>query len=495
MITPEQWELIEKDVKKIYGDLELKIIQEIAERIANVGYANTVVLNDVRILQEMGVLYSDIINLVAEETEKSYEEIKAIYEKAGYQSISYDDKIYKSAGLSPIPIKQSTGMLMLLEATAKKTNYNLNNLIMTTADTSQTQFYNAMNRAYMEVSTGAKSYSQAIIEVVEEVSRQGAYITYPSGARRSLESAVRTNIVTSVNQTCGKLQEMRADELGWDLMETTAKIGSRPSHAEWQGRVVSRSGQRGYLSLSDIGYGEITGFKGVNCGHDWRPYYKGSALTYTEKDLKEMKNATVTYNGKEISIYDATQMQRKMERQIRQDKKDLAGIQGILTSGANDNKLITETKTAFARKSLIYKTHKNELDDFLKQTEFRKDNTRLFIGKQDKNITAQVSNVTKLANKYNNSDIIGTKVNGVTIKEIGEHIISRTYARGISFEDIEETLKKSVNYGTIKTDKNGKRSFQVYGKEVTISVNPDTGKAITVRKTNNREKKKYGIEE
>ena len=30
------------------------------------------------------------------------------------------------------------------------------------------------------------------------------------------------NIITSVNQNCGKLQEIRADEIGWDLMELTA---------------------------------------------------------------------------------------------------------------------------------------------------------------------------------------------------------------------------------------------------------------------------------
>ena len=49
----------------VYNNLELDIIQEIAERIANVGYANTVVKNDIMIAQEMGMLYTDIIDLVA----------------------------------------------------------------------------------------------------------------------------------------------------------------------------------------------------------------------------------------------------------------------------------------------------------------------------------------------------------------------------------------------------------------------------------------------
>ena len=182
-----------------------------------------------------------------------------------------------------------------------------------------------------------------------------------------------------------------------------------------------------------------------------------------------------------------------MERQIRQDKKNLAGLQGIIKSNTTDNKLIEETKTKFARQSLIYKSHQNELDNFISQTSLNKDNTRLYIGKQDKSVGTQVANVTKIANRYN-KEIIGIRVNGVEIKEVGEHIISRTYARNIRFEDVQDTLKNPVKYGKIVEDTKGRRSFYVYGKKVTIAVNPDTGKLATVRQTSRREKKKYGIE-
>ena len=38
MLTENDFKLIEKQASKLYGDLELEIIQEIAERISNVGY-------------------------------------------------------------------------------------------------------------------------------------------------------------------------------------------------------------------------------------------------------------------------------------------------------------------------------------------------------------------------------------------------------------------------------------------------------------------------
>ena len=378
MITPEQWEEIGKQAEGLYNQLELEIIQEIAERISNVGYANTVVKNDTRIAQEMGIMYQDVIRLVAEHNETTENKIKEIFVEAGIKSLKYDDKIYKLAGLKTIPLKQSTNMWQLLETTAIKTNNNLSNLVMTTAETSQTTFYNAMNKAYMEVSTGVKSYTQSIIDTIKEVSKQGANIKYPSGRKLSLESAVRMNIVTGVNQTCGKLQLMRAEELEWDLMELTAHIGARPEHVVWQGKIVSRSGKEGYLSLEDIGYGEATGFKGVNCRHDWRPYYEGSTRTYTDKELKEMADKTVTYNGKEVPYYDATQIQRKMERQIRQDKKDIAGLQGSLLS--NDKDLdINKIKEELRQVQTTMQTHNTTLNDFLEQTGFRKDYSRLKI--------------------------------------------------------------------------------------------------------------------
>lgn len=378
MLTEKDFINIEKQANSIYNNLELQIIEEIATRIANFGYANTVVINDLRIAEEMGYLYEEIIKLVAEYNNTTVEEVNRIFYEAGEKSLKFDDKIYKKAGLNPVPLKQSENIKQMMNATINRTAGNLQNLCRTTANTAQTQFYNAINNAYMYTSTGVKSYTSAIIDEIKNLSKQGAVIEYPSGAKRSLESAVRTNIVTAVNQNCGKLQEMRADELGWDLMELTAHGGARPEHAEWQGKIVSRSGQKGYLSLDDIGYGEVTGFKGINCRHDWYPYYKGSSRTYSKEQLSEWQNEKVEYNGKKISMYDATQKQRAFERQIRQDKKDLKAQQAILTS--NDKNIdIGQVQNEIRNIKATQKDHNEQLNDFLSQTGLNRDNSRLVI--------------------------------------------------------------------------------------------------------------------
>ena len=378
MLTEQDFINIEKQAVGIYENLELQIIEEIATRIANFGYANTVVINNLKIAEEMGFLYQDIIRLIAEYNNTTVEEVNRIFYEAGEKSLKFDDQIYKENGLNPVPLKQSESIKQTMNATIIRTAGNLQNLCMTTASTAQSQFYNAINMVYMETSTGVKSYTQAIVDEIKKLSKQGAVIEYPSGAKRSLESAIRTNVVTAVYQYSGKLQELRADEVGCDLMELSAYSGARPEHAKWQGKIVSRSGKRGYLSLRDIGYGEATGFKGVNCHHDWYPYFEGSTRTYTNKQLKDWQNEKVTYNGQQISVYDATQIQRKIERQIRQDKKDLRAQQAILTSNNKEIK-IEEVEAEIRNIKSRQKEDNSQLNNLLKQTGLQKDYSRLVI--------------------------------------------------------------------------------------------------------------------
>ena len=414
MLTEQDFIKIEKQAIGIYQNLELQIIEEIATRVANFGYANTVVLNDIKIAQEMGFLYQDIVRLVAEYNNTSYEKVAEIFNQAGAQTLKFDDKIYTEAGLNPLPINQSPSMVQILNSTIEKTAGNLQNLVMTTAINSQTAFYNAMNTAYMEVSTGVKSYSQSILDSIKKLADTGGYITYPSGRQMSIESAVRMNIITGVNQTCGKLQELRADELGWDLMELTAHGGARPSHAEWQGKIVSRSGQKGYLSLDDIGYGIATGFKGINCRHDWHPYHKGSTRSYTQEQLNSWKNEKVTYNGKKISKYDATQIQRRMERQIRADKKELVSYQALLNRNNKDLDIdIIQNKFNITSNKL--KQKERLLNDFLAETEMNRDKNREYVAGINRSLSQKIVQGSRKIEKnkemlYNSNIPLGKKL-------------------------------------------------------------------------------------
>ena len=365
MLTDKDFKKLEKQASKLYSNLEIEIIKEIAERIANVGYMNTVAYNNTIILQEMGYLYQDIIRLVAEYNNANIEEIQKIFEQAGITSLKRDDLIYKQAGITTTAISDT--LKSVINRRADNTIYDLIRLTGTTASTGQIQFIEGINLAYLQTSTGVKSYSQAITDTVKNISKNGAYIQYPSGARRSIESAVRMNILTSVNQMSAELQLERGKEYGWDLYEVSAHGGARPEHAEWQGKIYTEEGL-----YEKCGYGTALGLCGINCRHTFYPYYKGSTKAYTNKELNKYRNAKVSYNGEEISEYEASQIQRSYERQIRQNKKDIAGLEAI-----KNNEIDTKDELRNAKNKL--ESNNAKLNDFLEQTGFKKDYSRLKI--------------------------------------------------------------------------------------------------------------------
>ena len=141
-------------------------------------------MNDIKIAQEMGILYQDIVTLVAKYNNTSYEEVNRIFTEASETSLNYDDKIYKEAGLNPKPLIQSESIKQAMNAAIERTSGNLQNLCMTTANTAQTQFYNAINSAYMFTSTGVKSYTQSILDEIKNISNKGAIIQYPFGSKK-----------------------------------------------------------------------------------------------------------------------------------------------------------------------------------------------------------------------------------------------------------------------------------------------------------------------
>lgn len=476
MLSLNDYKEIERDITKLYSQLELEIIENIALRLTKINFAKGVVLNNVKVLQQMGLLYNDIIELVGKYSHLSSIEVKRLFEQAGSKTIAYDDKIYKKNGIEVNPFNQSPYLVKYLDTMITRTNRDLRNLTLTTANNAQELFINAVNQSYLEISTGYKSYSQSILDAVKQLSEQGAYVTYNKNGktrRDKIEVATRRAVVTSISQTCGELQLQRAIELGWDLMQLTAHKDPRPTHAVWQGKKVSISGQKGYLSLKDIKYGEIDGFKGINCYHDWFPTTKNSKLLYTNQQLSDMLTK-VNYNGKEITGYEAKQIQRSKERQLREDKRELAGLQGILKNSNLSEKETVDFKTAYGRKSLIYNTHKNELDNFIKQTEGNNDYLRLNTGKINRSIMSEKNKVINISDKYNNS-IVGLKVNNIEITSVSEHIISRTYARDIDYNDILDTLNNPIQYGKIRKD----NSQQIKGKNCVVVINVETGKLIT----------------
>lgn len=400
MLTPDYLEHVSDDIIEVYAELEQSIIKSIAKRLCTTNLLVPSVNHQVKVLQESGMLYKDIIKEIAKITGKSEQKVEEIFKNSAVKSISLDDKIYQKAGLNPIPLKQSESMLQMLIGGLEKTNKQINNLTMTLAGNSQAKFTNAVNLAYLQVTSGAFDKNTAILNAIKILSDDGLDVVYPSGKTSKIDVAVRRAVVTGINQTCGKMQEIRADELDCDLMELTAHPGARvtekndyTNHAWWQGKIVSRSGKKGYLSLKDIGYGEITGFMGINCRHGWSPFFEGiTKRRYTDEELANINNKSVNYKDKEMGLYEATKTQRSKERNIRRLKRELGSYEEILKTSDNEElKKATSIKYNDTKNKL--NNAQNELTQFTKETGLKREYERERI--YNKNISINKTNQNK----------------------------------------------------------------------------------------------------
>lgn len=71
------------------------------------------------------------------------------------------------------------------------------------------------------------------------------------------------------------------------------------------------------------GLGAVGGLEGANCRHRRFPWVEGvSERTYTDEQLAHIDDGLgCTFDGKTYTAYEATQMQRRIERTIRKQKR------------------------------------------------------------------------------------------------------------------------------------------------------------------------------
>lgn len=330
MLTPEFLQTVPKAVEVLYSELEMNILESMATRISAMDLYIPAVQYQELILTESAVLKEDIISQLATMTKKTEEAIVDIMKEAVTESLASENAYYQLAGLSVEAGTISPSVQKVIEAGLEKTNGLFTNLTSSLASASNQQFVRVMDTAYLKVTSGAFSYTQTITSAIKDLAGRGVEaVVYPSGKTETVEVAARRAIVTGVNQTCLQVQAARAEELGIDLVETTAHAGARPSHAEWQGQVFSLSGKSDkYKSLKDgTGYGTGAGLGGWNCSHSFHAFVEGFPRAYSDKKLEEYEDPkAVNYNDVDMSQYEANQTQRYIERNIRKWKREAAAL-------------------------------------------------------------------------------------------------------------------------------------------------------------------------
>lgn len=344
MLKPEYLEHVPDSMVELYSQAELDILQNMAERIKKYDYYIPAAEWQAKKLNAMGMMYDDIQKRISLMTGKSEEELQRLMIEAGIKTLAVDDARHKLAGHKVLPLQASPSLMQVINANYQKTQKAFRNLTKTTAANGAKQFADALDLTHMQIISGAFDTEAAIRNALKSLSEKGvASVRYPSGRIDSIETAVRRATITGVNQTASELQLARAEDVGCNLVETTAHAGARPEHAEWQGKVFMLKGSsEKYPNFYEAtGYGTGAGLCGWNCRHNFYPYYEGvSEPAYTEDMLKGYEAKNIEIDGKKYTEYEAQQMQRKLERKIRALKREHA-------CGIDRSLAIKETKNRY----------------------------------------------------------------------------------------------------------------------------------------------------
>lgn len=262
-------------------------------------------------------------------------------------SFSDDAEVLKRLGDIQTPL-QNNAAIMAMNAEMMKTFGELNNLTRTTMLQTQRDLLNMLNEVDYRVASGMQSYNSAICEVLDRYAQSGVVIDYPTGARRSLEAAVRCCVVTSMNQTAAQVTNQYIAQKGIEYVLVSAHMGARhskkfpdgiPSHDHWQGKVYKIVGSdkdtpnlldaTGYTVDPKTGQGRVVdplGLHGYNCRHSHKPWDKSLRNPYVDADGNPKINV---HESQEL--YEKQQQQRSMERAIRQTKRELLAKQAELS--------------------------------------------------------------------------------------------------------------------------------------------------------------------
>jgi hypothetical protein len=277
-------------------------------------------------LSMLGNLTQQNIIAIAKHSGMAVDEVTKALEQAGYSTLEeYEGELQEAVSLgyliAPPNIEASLALQDVLATFQQQALETFNMVNTTMLQQSQQVYLDIINQTVGKVLAGTTTPQQALRESIESWADSGVpALVDKRGRKWSTEAYLNQVMRSTVNNVANEMQDTRMDEFGVDLVEVSSHLGARPRCAPFQGRIFSRSGTHSkYPALATTSYGEPAGLKGVNCRHLFYPYIEGvSRKTYEPYD--EDKNR---------AVYEESQQQRLLERNIRKAKRELLMMEEV----------------------------------------------------------------------------------------------------------------------------------------------------------------------
>lgn len=358
---PEILDALPEELAELYRALEDTLLDEICSRLKLADQLNEVTVQDIKALRSHGIDLKDIEKAIRKTTGISEKKLKKLIDDVVERNQRYYTDLIDLAHITQPEILVDAATVDAIRRQTLDTFRNLTASMGFLVDAGRTMlppakaYQWALDNATMQIQSGAISYNQAIKSAVQQLAQSGLKVVdYESGHRDQIDVAARRAVMTAVNQLNRKYSEQSMDFLQTDLVQVEAHAGARDidgpngweNHKKWQGKLYRWAEfTKKYPNASKgeypdfertCGIGDVTGILGANCRHSWSAFVEGvMERTYTNEQLEHIDDGLgCTFEGKTYTAYEATQMQRRVEREVRKLKREKAAYKAAgLTEG------------------------------------------------------------------------------------------------------------------------------------------------------------------
>ena len=399
---------------------ESSTLQRIGKRIGKYGKMS---LADVKAINNIAVVKSDmdaITKELAKVTGYNISQIEQMYGELLEEQHLANQPLYDYRGKKFVPFAENRELQAIARAYAKTTGETMINLAKTKALCimgangkpigMQKYYTDVLDKAVMQVSTGATDFHTAMRDSIIELGGSGVRVDYGGGVTRRLDTVVRQNLLWGAKQASTEYNTMIGEELGCDGIEVDWHSNPRPSHSFMQGKQYvlgkARTINGVYFESADEALERLQDY---GCLHYKTPIICGiSEPRYSPEELKRLNEENAkryTIDGKEYSGYEVTQMQRRLESSVRNEKttRDLAKASG-------DNALVKRCNERI-------KAYQGKYDEISNITGIQGDKKRMSVPRS----TASVKNATPTPKKV---DVLTPKQELEQLKQKAQNLNS-----------------------------------------------------------------------
>lgn len=328
-------EKLEKAAEKIYqrgNYFNDYTLEKIANRVKRTGRLNTADQQALKNIADISGDIEEITATLAKITEKNISDIENIYTQVMTEGVNTYKPLYDFKNLKFIPFSQNDFAKAIVHNWWKRTSAEMVNLSQTKAIgfTDEQGKFTSLKGAYQKtvdeavtaVTLGTVDFNTAMRKTLKRLGGSGVVTNYGSGVTRSLNSAIRQNILYGSKQAAQAYDKYVGDELGLDGFEVDAHAGCRPSHIFMQGKMYSYNGRKTVNGVTyEDGREALERLDDYNCQHYKTDILLGvSKPRYTKDELKRIYKETtepIKYNGQSKTLYEWKQKQRELERNVR----------------------------------------------------------------------------------------------------------------------------------------------------------------------------------